>query len=295
MTTTHAVSPGDAVRATHQTALETALVQFETAADRMGLSAGLRRVLGSWAHIHEVTLPVRVDSGDIKTFAGYRVQHNNARGPFKGGIRYHPAAADLATLKALAMWMTWKCAVVNIPFGGAKGGVLCDPTSLSPGEVERITRRFTGVLDGVISHDKDIPAPDMGTDEQVMSWILDTHTQTLGHRELGVVTGKPLELGGSEGRRGLPGRAWPTVSSSRWNTWGLHSEMPGSWCRDSAMSGPISRVRSKHGARGSSRSAMWRRQWPILTAWMWRRCPLTLRVTDRSLVLPEVRESISRR
>lgn len=153
----------------------------------------------------QVSVPVRMDNGRIKVFKGYRVQHSTVRGPAKGGIRYHPSV-DLDEVTALAAWMTWKCAVMNIPFGGAKGGVECDPAELSMGELERLTRRYTAEIMNFIGPDRDIPAPDMNTNAQVMAWIMDTYSMQVGHAVPGVVTGKPLAIGGSEGRSEATGR-----------------------------------------------------------------------------------------
>ncbi|MGC8816421.1 MAG: Glu/Leu/Phe/Val family dehydrogenase [Candidatus Hadarchaeum sp.] len=152
-----------------------------------------------------VSVPVRMDNGEIKVFTGYRVQHCHARGPFKGGIRYHPKV-DMDEVKALAMWMTWKCAVVDIPYGGAKGGVTVDTKQLSKGEIERLTRRYTAMIFDDIGPFKDVPAPDMYTDAQTMAWIMDTYSQLRGYMVPEVVTGKPIELGGSEGRKQATGR-----------------------------------------------------------------------------------------
>ncbi|MEM3420886.1 MAG: Glu/Leu/Phe/Val dehydrogenase [Candidatus Hadarchaeum sp.] len=152
-----------------------------------------------------VSVPIRMDNGEIKVFTGYRIQHCHARGPFKGGIRYHPKV-DQEEVKALAMWMTWKCAVVDLPYGGAKGGVAVDAKKLSKGELERLTRRYTAMLLDDIGPYKDVPAPDMYTDAQTMAWIMDTYSQFKGHLVPEVVTGKPIELGGSEGRREATGR-----------------------------------------------------------------------------------------
>ncbi|MBN1476064.1 Glu/Leu/Phe/Val dehydrogenase [Candidatus Sumerlaeota bacterium] len=184
-----------------QNALQLAQLQFEAAADHLGLSESLRSIMRSFARVIEVAVSVRRDSGQIETFQGYRVQHSDARGPFKGGIRYHPYVT-IDTVKALAMWMTWKCALVNIPFGGAKGGVVCDPSQMSQSEIERITRRYTSMIQPNIGPDRDIPAPDVNTNAQVMSWILDTYSENIGHRALGCVTGKPVALGGTLGREG---------------------------------------------------------------------------------------------
>jgi glutamate dehydrogenase/leucine dehydrogenase len=146
-----------------------------------------------------VSIPVKMDGGDVQVFEGYRVQHNIARGPAKGGIRYHPGVT-LDEVKALASWMTWKCATVGIPYGGGKGGIVCDPKSLSHNELERLTRRYAFEIAPIIGPDRDIPAPDVYTDEQTMAWIMDTISMVRGHTELGVVTGKPISLGGSQGR-----------------------------------------------------------------------------------------------
>lgn len=152
----------------------------------------------------QVAIPVRMDDGTIKVFKGFRVQHSTVRGPAKGGIRYHPDV-DLDEVAALAAWMTWKCAVMNIPFGGAKGGVQCNPAELSPGELERITRRYTAEILTFIGPDRDIPAPDVNTNPQVMAWVMDTYSMQKGHVVPGVVTGKPIAIGGSEGRSDATG------------------------------------------------------------------------------------------
>jgi len=176
-----------------------ALLQFERAADHLGLDPGVRAVLSRPKRQVIVSIPVKMDDGSISVFQGYRVQHSIARGPSKGGIRYHPGVT-LDEVKALAMWMTWKCAVVNIPFGGAKGGITVDPKKLSMGENERMTRRFTSEISILLGHDRDIPAPDVYTNSQTMAWIMDTFSMTKGYSTLGVVTGKPLAVGGSAGR-----------------------------------------------------------------------------------------------
>jgi glutamate dehydrogenase (NAD(P)+) len=176
-----------------------ALLQFDRAADHLGLDAGARGVLSKPKRQLIVSIPVKMDDGSISVFQGYRVQHSIARGPSKGGIRYHPGVT-LDEVKALAMWMTWKCAVVNIPFGGAKGGITVNPKKLSLGENERMTRRYTSEISILLGHDRDIPAPDMYTNSQTMAWIMDTFSMTKGYSTLGVVTGKPLAVGGSAGR-----------------------------------------------------------------------------------------------
>jgi len=178
---------------------EFALRQFERAADFLSLDAGTRQVLSQPKRQLTVSIPIKLDNKKIKVFTGHRVQHSIARGPSKGGIRYHPGVT-LDEVKALAMWMTWKCAVVNIPFGGAKGGITVDPKKLSMDENERLTRRYTSEIAIVLGHDRDIPAPDVYTTPQHMAWIMDTFSMTQGYSTLGVVTGKPIPLGGSAGR-----------------------------------------------------------------------------------------------
>jgi len=173
--------------------------QLQRVARAFGIDQNLINVLRQCKKAVVVSIPVSMDDGTIQTFEGYRVQHNIARGPSKGGIRYHPDVT-LDEVKALAMWMTWKCALMNIPFGGAKGGVICNPKTMSPGELQKMTRRFTSEIINEIGPEKDIPAPDVGTDPAVMAWIFDTYSMNKGHSVLGVVTGKPLNVGGSLGR-----------------------------------------------------------------------------------------------
>jgi len=174
-------------------------MQFDHAADHLKLDAGLREVLRRPKRQMIVSIPTKMDDGSVRVFEGYRVQHNIARGPAKGGIRYHPNVS-LDEVKALAAWMAWKTAVVNIPFGGGKGGVVCDPRKMSSAELERMTRRFVSEILPIIGPDRDIPAPDVYTDPQTMAWIMDTYSMTVGYSSMGVVTGKPVSLGGSEGR-----------------------------------------------------------------------------------------------
>src|SRR6266576_1335105 len=176
-----------------------AVQQFELAAEKLKLSEDMREILRQPKRELTVNFPVRLDNGRITTFTGYRVQHNVNRGPAKGGIRYSPDVT-LDEVKALAMWMTWKCAVVGIPFGGAKGGVICDPKNMSPGELERLTRRYATEIAIIIGPHGDIPAPDVNTNSQVMAWIMDTYSMHEGYSIPAVVTGKPLSIGGSEGR-----------------------------------------------------------------------------------------------
>jgi glutamate dehydrogenase (NAD(P)+) len=174
-------------------------IQFDMAAEYLKLDPGLRQILRTPKRVLEVSIPVKMDNGQLKVFTGYRVQHNVARGPAKGGIRFHPNVT-LDEVKALAAWMTWKTATVNIPYGGSKGGVICDPKRMSRGELERMTRRYTSEILPLIGPEQDIPAPDVYTDAQTMAWIMDTYSMTVGYSALGVVTGKPVSLGGSLGR-----------------------------------------------------------------------------------------------
>jgi glutamate dehydrogenase (NAD(P)+) len=196
-------APRGAGRATPN-AIESALAQFDRAADHIDLAPETRAILRVPKREWTVNFPVAMDDGHVEVFTGYRVQHNMARGPAKGGIRFHPAT-DLDEVRALAMWMTWKCALVNVPFGGAKGGVTVDPRRLSQDELQHVTRRFATELQGVIGPDIDIPAPDVGTNAQTMAWIMDTVSMHAGYTVPGVVTGKPVGLGGSEGRADATG------------------------------------------------------------------------------------------
>ncbi|HOK44500.1 MAG TPA: Glu/Leu/Phe/Val dehydrogenase [Bryobacteraceae bacterium] len=176
-----------------------AMQNFEKAADVLELDEDTRTMIRNPERVLMVNVPVRMDNGHIQSFTGYRVQHNTARGPAKGGIRFHPGVT-LEEVMALATWMTWKCAVVNIPYGGGKGGVACNPKEMSTGEIERLTRRYTSAILPIIGPDIDIPAPDVYTNSQIMAWIMDTYSMTRGHLVPGVVTGKPLCMGGSVGR-----------------------------------------------------------------------------------------------
>jgi len=185
--------------------LPNVLTQFEAAAERLGLDDGLRRRMLACDRSLIVSVPTMMDDGGLKVFTGYRVQHNNTLGPFKGGIRYHPDVT-LDEITALAMLMTWKCALMGLPYGGAKGGIPCDPRAMSRGELERMTRRYTSEIFLIIGPDMDILAPDLGTDEQIMAWIMDTYSMQRGVTVPGVVTGKPLLLGGSLGRGQATGR-----------------------------------------------------------------------------------------
>ncbi|HKW55974.1 MAG TPA: Glu/Leu/Phe/Val dehydrogenase [Candidatus Acidoferrum sp.] len=176
-----------------------AQIQFDMAAEFLKLDPGLRQILRTPKRVLEVSIPTKMDNGQVRVHQGFRVQHNISRGPGKGGIRYHPNVT-LDEVKALAAWMTWKTAVLNVPFGGAKGGVICDPKRMSKSELERMTRRFASEILPIIGPAMDIPAPDVYTDAQTMAWIMDTYAMTVGHSVHGVVTGKPVSIGGSEGR-----------------------------------------------------------------------------------------------
>ena len=194
-------------------AWQQALEQLDQAARIMNLDPNVHEVLRYPKRTLEVAIPIRLDDDTVKVFTGYRVHHNTSRGPSKGGIRYHPGV-NLDEVKALAMWMTWKCAVVSIPYGGAKGGVVVDPKKLSLQELERLTRRYASEILPLIGPERDIAAPDMGTDEQVMAWIMDTYSMNQGYSVPGVVTGKPLSVGGSAGRRASTARGVMYVAVS---------------------------------------------------------------------------------
>ena len=186
-------------------ALDSALHQLNDAVEQLGLDAGLHKMLATPRRSMEVAVPLRRDDGTLEVLNGYRVQHNLSRGPAKGGVRFHPQT-DLDEVRALAMWMTWKCALIGIPYGGAKGGVAVDPRLLSRNELERVTRRYASEIMPIIGPEKDIPAPDVGTDEQTMAWMMDTFSIHAGYTVTGVVTGKPVSIGGSEGRGGATSR-----------------------------------------------------------------------------------------
>src|SRR5208337_3480650 len=206
---------------TVKTAYDSAMENFDLAADALELSIDVRNMIKSPERILHVNLPVRMDNGHIESFAGYRVQHSTARGPAKGGIRYHPGVT-LDEVKALSTWMTWKCAVVNIPFGGGKGGVTCNPKEMSQAELERLTRRYASAILPLIGPERDIPAPDVYTNSQIMAWIMDTYSMTKGYPIPGVVTGKPIALGGSLGRNEATGRGvFYTIQSA-----GEHLRIP---------------------------------------------------------------------
>jgi glutamate dehydrogenase (NAD(P)+) len=193
------------ISSTEANPFESMMERFDRAAKLLDLNPDLYAVMRVPNRELKVYIPVRMDSGRLQVFEGYRVQHNFARGPAKGGIRYAPDVT-IEEVRALAAWMTWKCAVVNVPFGGGKGGVICDPQQMSIGELERMTRRYAAELIDFIGPEKDVPAPDMNTNEQTMAWIMDTYSMHARHTVNAVVTGKPVDLGGSKGRREATGR-----------------------------------------------------------------------------------------
>ena len=195
----------DAREIKEENPFESMMSRFDRAAQLLDLDPDLYAVMRVPNRELKVYIPVRMDSGRIQVFEGFRVQHNFARVPAKGGIRYAPDVT-LDEVRALAAWMTWKCAVVNVPFGGAKGGIVCDPQQMSQGELERLTRRYTAELIDIIGPEKDVPAPDMNTNEQTMAWVMDTYSMHARHTVTAIVTGKPVELGGSAGRREATGR-----------------------------------------------------------------------------------------
>jgi glutamate dehydrogenase (NAD(P)+) len=197
-----------------------AAARFDEAAARLGLDEGLCKVLRTAALELKVAIPVTLDDGRLEVFTGYRVQHSIVRGPSKGGIRFAPDVT-LDEVRALAAWMTWKCSVVNIPFGGGKGGVICDPDLLSPGELERITRRYTAEIMDIIGPERDVPAPDVNTNPQTMAWIMDTYSMHKRQTCTAVVTGKPLDLGGSRGRTEATGRGCMIVTMQALRRFGL--------------------------------------------------------------------------
>src|SRR5688572_18145852 len=190
---------------------EAMMMRFDRAAELLDLEPGLYKVLRHAEKEITVSCPVMMDSGEVEVFTGYRVLYNTSRGPAKGGIRFD-MAVTMEEVKALAAWMTWKCAVVNLPFGGSKGGVLCDPSKLSVGELERLTRRYTAGIVATLGPDSDVPAPDVNTNERVMAWVMDTYSMRMGHTVTAVVTGKPVEMGGSLGRREATGRGCMIVT-----------------------------------------------------------------------------------
>ena len=203
-----------------------AVRQLEIVGDLIGLDDGLRRILSSCEKEFTVNFPVKMDNGTVKTFSAYRVHHNTSLGPAKGGLRFHPDV-HLDETKALAMWMTWKCAIANIPYGGGKGGVTCEPNKLSLIELERLTRRLASEMSPIMGGNMDIPAPDVNTNEQIMSWIMDTISSQIGHTSPSVVTGKPVAIGGTVGRKEATGRGISIITKETLKT----HKMPLEDCR----------------------------------------------------------------
>ena len=213
---------------------EAQAARFDFAAHKLNLDEGLMKVLRYPTREIILHIPVMMDNGQLEVFTGFRVQHSIARGPAKGGMRYSPDVT-LDEVRALASWMTWKCAVVNIPFGGAKGGVICDPHKMSQGELERMTRRYTAELIEFIGPEKDVPAPDVNTNEQTMAWMMDTYSMHMRQTVTAVVTGKPINIGGSRGRREATGRGIMIVCDEAVKKLGSESREPrASSCRVSA-------------------------------------------------------------
>ncbi len=199
---------------------EAMMSRFDRAAELLDLEPGLYKVLRHPEKQITVSIPVMMDNGEVEVFVGHRVLYNTSRGPAKGGIRFD-MQVSLEEVKALAAWMTWKCAVVNLPFGGAKGGVVCDPLKMSAGELERLTRRYTAGIINTLGPDSDVPAPDVNTNERVMAWVMDTYSMRMGHTVTAVVTGKPIEMGGSLGRREATGRGCMIVTKEALRHLGL--------------------------------------------------------------------------
>ncbi|MGH1524116.1 Glu/Leu/Phe/Val family dehydrogenase [Leifsonia sp. L25] len=212
----------DTIPELETTPLDAARQQLREAADHLGFDDGTTSMLGNARRELIVSVPLRRDNDSLEVFTGYRVQHNLSRGPAKGGLRYHPSVS-LDEVRALAMWMTWKCALLDVPYGGSKGGIAIDPRRYSTRELERLTRRYTSEISPLIGPERDIPAPDIGTDEQTMAWIMDTYSVNMGHTIPGVVTGKPLSLGGSLGRPGATSRGLVHIALEALNALGIPS------------------------------------------------------------------------
>jgi glutamate dehydrogenase (NAD(P)+) len=202
---------------------EAQAARFDFAAQKLNLDQGLWKILSVPSREITVHIPVQMDNGKLEVFTGYRVQHSIARGPAKGGVRFSPEV-NIDEVRALAAWMTWKCAVVNIPFGGAKGGIICDPKHMSRGELERMTRRYTAELIEFFGPEKDVPAPDMNTNEQTMAWMMDTYSMHMRQTVTAVVTGKPINMGGSRGRREATGRGVLMVANKALAKLGMRPE-----------------------------------------------------------------------
>src|SRR5438067_1498147 len=231
---------------------ETMMSRFDRAAELLDLGPGLYKVLRHPEKQIIISIPVMMDNGEVEVFMGYRVLYNTSRGPAKGGIRFD-TKVTLEEVKALAAWMTWKCALVNIPFGGSKGGVVCDPTTMSMGELERVTRRYTSSIIEVLGPDSDVPAPDVNTNERVMAWIMDTYSMHHRHTVTAVVTGKPVAMGGSLGRREATGRGCMFVTREASPSWAWVSRARAWRCRGSGTWARWPQTSWPRRARGSSR------------------------------------------
>src|ERR671938_234023 len=214
------VRPGKDRFLNEENPFEAMMSRFDRAAELLDLEPGIYKILRHPEKQITISIPVQMDNGDVEVFTGYRVLYNTSRGPAKGGIRFD-MNVTLEEVKALAAWMTWKCAVVNLPFGGAKGGVVCDPLKMSVGELERLTRRYTAGIIATLGPDSDVPAPDVNTNERVMAWVMDTYSMHVRHTVTAVVTGKPVEMGGSLGRREATGRGCTIVTKAALEHLGL--------------------------------------------------------------------------
>ncbi len=244
--------------ATHGSVFGAMLQEFEGAARILNLDPGIWKILTHPKRQIIVSCPIQTDNGQIEVFTGYRVQYNITLGPAKGGIRYHPGVT-LDEVTALAAWMTWKCAVAQVPFGGGKGGVICDPTTMSRRELEALTRRYTAEIIDAIGPEKDVPAPDVNTNEQIMAWFMDTYSMHVGHTATAVVTGKPVEMGGSLGRREATGPRRDDHRARVGQAPGLRASRARPWpCRASATSARSPPSCCTRTARGSSRRTDWK-------------------------------------
>jgi glutamate dehydrogenase (NAD(P)+) len=268
--------------------------RFDNAAEKLGLDDGVRKVLRTPTREVTVNIPVMLDDGRLEVFTGYRVQHSLVRGPGKGGIRYAPDVT-LDEVRALASWMTWKCAVVNIPFGGAKGGVICDPAMMSDGELERITRRYTAQILDVIGPDLDVPAPDVNTNDRVMAWIMDTYAMHKRHATTAVVTGKPMELGGSRGRKEATGRGCMMVTLRALRQMGLTPDNTRVVIQGFGNVGGMAAKLMAKTASGLWRLSNTTARFTIPTGWTSRRLPSTGSIRDRSMNSRAARRSTRRK
>jgi len=237
-----------------ESALETARRQLHQAASHLDIDQNIVERLKHPKKVHEVTVPIERDDGTVEVFTGYRAQHDSVRGPYKGGLRYHPEVTRDECV-GLGMWMTWKCAVMDLPFGGAKGGVAVNPKELSSGEKERLTRRFAQEIRDVIGPNRDIPAPDMGTDPQTMAWLMDAYSMQEGETTPGVVTGKPPIVGGSEGREEAPGRSVAIITKQACEYYESDLEETTVAIQGTVVSARMQLASSTSGGQRSSQSA----------------------------------------